>query len=210
MNFINEAIDQYAAKYSQMPNLLLRQLRAETNAKTDLPVMLSSPTSGNFLRLLVMMTNPSLVVEIGTFTGFATLCMAEALGDNGRIMTCEINPSHIAIAKKYFQRSPFGNKIELREQAALETLRSIKEPVDFFFIDADKLNYINYYEEAMNLLKPGGIIVVDNCLWDGKVLNPKDEETKVIHALNQRIQEDNRVDHVILTVKDGLHWVRKK
>jgi Predicted O-methyltransferase len=210
MYLINEAIDNYATEYSQVPSELLQQLIAETKEKTGRSIMLSSPISGSFLKMLVLISQPRLVVELGAFTGLSALYMAEALPADCRIITCEVNQDYATIAKKYFKQSPFGSKIELKEQAALEMLDSIEEPVDLFFIDADKINYLKYYEKAMDLLRPGGLIVVDNCLWFGDVLDPKDEDAETIHALNQRIQKDDRVDHVILTVKDGLHLVRKK
>lgn len=210
MYLINEAIDSYASQHSQPVNNLLKELAIETRRDTDLPIMLSSDTSANFLRMLVLLTKPKIVVELGMFTGFATLCMAEALTQDAHIITCEINPVYAEIAKRYITRSPYGSKIDIRKQPALDVLKSITDPVDLFFIDADKVNYLNYYEAAMMLLRPGGLIAVDNCLWFGDVLDPKDEEAKTIHALNQKIAKDPRVDHVILTVKDGIHLVRKK
>ncbi|MCB1122223.1 MAG: O-methyltransferase [Verrucomicrobiae bacterium] len=210
MYLINDAIDEYASRHSQRVDDLLQELADETRANTDLPIMLSSNTSANFLRMLVLMLKPKVVVELGMFTGFATLSMAQGLSGDGRVITCEVNSAYMEIAKKYIQRSPYGSRIEIREQPALELMDSLKAPVDLFFIDADKVNYLNYYEKAITLLRSGGMIAVDNCLWFGDVLDPKDEEARTIHTLNQKIQNDPRVDHVILTVKDGIHLVRKK
>jgi len=173
--------------------------------------MLSGQLEGTLLQMLVASLGAKRVLEIGMFTGFSALMMAAALPDDGTLITCDVSPQAIAFAKRYFARSPHGKKIEVREGPALETLQTLRGPFDFVFIDADKLNYVNYYEAALALLAPNGVIAVDNVLWSGNVLDPKadDENAQAIVAFNRRVQEDARVTNVILTVRDGVTLIRK-
>jgi caffeoyl-CoA O-methyltransferase len=149
-------------------------------------------------------------LEIGTFTGYSALMMAEGLPGDGRLVTCEINPKAAEIARRYFAKSPHGHKIEIRLGAALETIATLAEPLDIVFIDADKTNYLNYYEACVPLLRPGGLIVADNVLWSGKVIDPNDDDTRAIVAFNERVQADPRVENVCLTVRDGMMLARLK
>jgi caffeoyl-CoA O-methyltransferase len=144
------------------------------------------------------------------FTGYSTLMMAEALPDDGRLITCEIDPNAEAIARRYFGESPHGHKITIRMGAALDTIKTLPAPLDLVFIDADKVNYSNYYETCLPLVKPGGLIVGDNVLWSGKVIDPKDDDTLSIVAFNRLVQSDPRVENVCVTVRDGmmLAWKR--
>ena len=144
------------------------------------------------------------------FTGYSGLMMAEGLPEDGRLITCDVDPKAEAIARRYFAESPHGHKIEIRMGPALDTLRTIKGPIDMAFIDADKENYPDYYEACLGLLRPGGLIVADNVLWSGRVLKPEDESTRAIVAFNERVQADQRVENVCLTVRDGmmLAWKR--
>jgi caffeoyl-CoA O-methyltransferase len=175
----------------------------------DAPQMLTGRLEGRLLKLLAALCGAERVLEIGTFTGYSALSMAEGLPDDGRIITCEIEKAHAAMAQRYFDRSPHGKKIEIRLGPALETLASLTGPFDLAFIDADKGNYPAYYERSVELVRPGGLILVDNTLWSGQVLNPQDAESKAIDALNRRIAADARVENVLLTVRDGLQVVRK-
>jgi caffeoyl-CoA O-methyltransferase len=137
--------------------------------------------------------------------------MAEALPDDGRLITCEIDPKAEAIARRYFAESPNGHKISIRMGSALNTIKTLTGPLDFVFIDADKPNYSSYYEACLPLLKPGGLIVADNVLWSGKVIDPQDDDTRAIVAFNDLVQSDSRTENVCLTVRDGimLAWKRK-
>jgi caffeoyl-CoA O-methyltransferase len=197
----------YAEEHTTPAPALLEELEAETRAHTRAPGMLS----GRLLQLLVRTSGARRVVEIGTFTGYATLMMAAGLPDGGEIVTCELEAEHAAIASRYFARSPDREKIRLRRGPALETLRPMPAgSVDFVFIDADKERSLDYYEESLRLLRPGGLIAVDNALWSGRVLAPEDDEDRALARVNERAAHDPRVEAVLLTVRDGILLVRKK
>ncbi|WP_373045770.1 O-methyltransferase [Vulgatibacter sp.] len=211
LTLVDEAIEQYAIDHSSPLPPLFAELAAETRARTTLPQMMVGPIEGNFLRMLVQLTGAKRVVEVGTFTGFSALCMASALPEDGELVTCEISEEHAAIARTFFERSEHGRKIKIRMGPAVETLRHLPEAsFDLMFVDADKVSYPAYYEEAMRLLKHGGLLVGDNALWSGNVLEPKDDATRGIVAFNERANRDDRVEHVLLTVRDGMHLIRKK
>jgi len=160
--------------------------------------------------MLVRLTGARRVLEIGMFTGYSALMMAEGLPDDGHLITCDVNPRAEAIARRYFAESKHGHKIEIRMGPALDTIKTLTEPLDLVFIDADKTNYLNYYEAVLPLVRPGGLIVADNVLWSGRVLNPKDDDTRAIVEFDKRVTEDSRVENVCLTVRDGmmLAWKR--
>jgi len=136
--------------------------------------------------------------------------MAEGLPEDGKLITCDINPEAEAIARRYFAESPHGHKIEVRMGPALETIATLQEPLDLVFIDADKTNYMNYYEAVLPLLRSGGLIVADNVLWSGRVLDPQDDDSRAIVAFDDHVQADSRVDNVCLTVRDGMMLIRKR
>jgi caffeoyl-CoA O-methyltransferase len=212
LNIVPEPIEDYAAAHTTALPPLLEELIAETKREMGpLARMLSGQLEGTLLQMLVASLGAKRVLEIGMFTGFSALMMAAALPDDGQLITCDVNPKAIAFAKRYFARSPHGKKIEVREGPALDTLKTLRGPFEFVFIDADKTNYANYYEAALPLLAPNGVIAVDNVLWSGNVLDPRadDENGKAIVAFNRRVQEDARVTNVILTVRDGLTLIRK-
>jgi caffeoyl-CoA O-methyltransferase len=181
--------------------------------KRELPdraTMLSGHLEGTLLQMLVAMSGARRVLEIGMFTGFSAQMMASALPDDGRVVTCDIEPRHIAIAREFFARSAHGYKIEVREGPALETLKTLEpRSFDFVFIDADKRNYINYYEASLPLLADGGTIAVDNVLWSGRVLDPQEEDDRAIVAFNDHVRADDRVTCVMLTVRDGVMLIRR-
>jgi caffeoyl-CoA O-methyltransferase len=211
ITLIPEQIEQYAAEHTSPLPPLLDELIAETHREFgERATMLSGRIEGTLLQMLVAATNAKRVLEIGMFTGFSAQMMAAALPDDGRIITCDVDPKAIAIAKRYFARSPHGHKIEVREGPALETLRSLAGPFDLIFIDADKGNYSNYYEAALPLLAPDGLIAVDNVLWSGRILDPKEPDDHAIVAFNDRVRADPRVSHVLLTVRDGLMLIRQR
>ncbi len=207
---VDPRIEHYATEHTTEESELLRRLARETEQTMELPQMMTGRLEGTFLRLLVRMLAARRVLEIGTFTGYGALSMAAGLPDDGRLITCEIDPRAAAIAEKYFRQSRDGNKIELRRGAALETLAQLDGPFDFVFIDADKKSYPQYYERSMGLVRDGGIIAIDNVLWSGKVLDPPDEDAQAIASLNDRIRRDGRVEHVLATIRDGILIVYKK
>jgi caffeoyl-CoA O-methyltransferase len=171
--------------------------------------MLTGPVEGMLLQFLVWATGARRVLEIGTFTGFSAQMMAEALPDDGLLVTCENDPKAAILAIEYFSKSPHGHKIELRMGPALETMRSMTVPFDLVFIDADKEAYVDYYDQALELLSARGIIVVDNVLWGGRVLNPSEPSDHAIAKFNTHVRGDSRVRHVMLPVRDGVMLVRR-
>ncbi|HJT81767.1 MAG TPA: class I SAM-dependent methyltransferase [Chthoniobacterales bacterium] len=208
--FINEAIEQFAHDHTTPESELFDRLRDETRRTMASPQMQIDRIEGQFLKLLVRLTGARRILELGTFTGYSALAMAEGLPDDGRLITCEVDPKAEAIARRYFSESPHGRKIDLRMGPALETIKTLSGPFDLAFIDADKPNYSNYYQACISLVKPGGLVIVDNVLWEGKVTNPQDDNTWAIAACDRLIQSDPRVDNVCLTVRDGiiLAWKR--
>lgn len=208
--FINEAIEQFAHDHTKPESDLFVRLREETRQAMTAPQMQIDRIEGQFLKMLVRLTKARVILELGTFTGYSALAMAEELPGDGRLITCEIDPKAEAIARRYFSENPHGGKIDLRMGPALETIKTLSSPFDLVFIDADKPNYSNYYEACLPLVRPSGLIVVDNVLWEGKVTDPKDESTRAIVALNRLIQSDSRVENVCLTVRDGIMLVWKR
>ena len=209
--FIDAAVEQFAQDHTESETDLYIRLREETHRVMSSPQMQVGLLEGRFLKMLVRLTNARNVLELGMFTGYSALMMAEALPDDGRLITCEVDPKAEAIARRYFAESPHGHKITVRMGPALETIRTLAGPLDLVFIDADKGNYSNYYEACLPLLKPGGLIVADNVLWSGKVLHPKEADDHAIVAFNRLVQSDPRVENVCLTIRDGimLAWKRK-
>jgi len=171
--------------------------------------MMVGPVEGQFLKMLATLTGARRILEIGMFTGYSTLAWAEALPKDGRIVTCEINPDTTEIAKRYFAESPHGHKIEIRLGPALDSLKLMHGIFDLCFIDADKENYGAYYDRCMELVRPRGLIILDNMLRGGRVLDPQDRPSQVVDALNKRIRNDPRVENVLLPVRDGIMLVRK-
>lgn len=215
MDIIDKGVEDYAFEHTAGEPELLRQLSDETYARMESPGMLTGRLEGRLLKLLALLSGARRVLEIGTFTGYSALCMAEGLPEDGHVITCEIEPLHAEFARRYFAGSPHGGKIEIRLGPALETLKALAADgpaaiFDMAFIDADKGRYPEYYERTMDLIRPGGLILVDNTLWSGRVLEPKDADSLAIDALNSRIARDTRVENVLLTVRDGVQLVRKK
>ncbi len=209
-DIVPDAIDAYAAAHTTPVPPLLAELGAVTEQRFGaLSGMLSGQVPGALLQMLIFVSNARRVLEIGMFTGFSAQMMAAALPDDGCVITCDVNPKAIATAKEFFARGPHAHKIEVREGPALETMKSLEAGFDLIFIDADKGNYQNYYEAALPLLAPRGIIAVDNVLWSGRVLDPKDDDSRAIVAFNQHVREDPRVEQVMLTVRDGITLIRR-
>ena len=209
MAFISQSIEEYVLNHSSKESELLQHLSQETHATMAAPHMMVGPVPGQLLHLLAKLMAAKEILEIGMFTGYSTLMLAAALPENGRIITCEINPQAEAIAKKYFAQSPHGHKIDIRMGEALATLKNLHHSIDMVFIDADKANNGNYYDLCFPLVKAGGLIVVDNTLWDGEVVQPEDKQSKIIAEFNDKIQADSRVEKVCLTVRDGITLIYK-
>ena len=206
-----EAIEAYAAAHSSPEPPRLAALAAETRAATDAPQMMVGQLEGRFLEFLVFLSQARLVVEIGTFTGYSALSMAAALPPDGRVVTCDIDPDTNAIARRHAAASQWGDRIEFRLGPALDTLASLDGPFDLVFIDADKTSYHDYYEAVLPKLADRGVIVVDNVIWSGRVLDSSDEtdDTVAIRAFNDAVAADPRVVCVVLTVRDGVTLIRK-
>ena len=208
--FIDAAVEQFAHDHTEPETDLYVRLREETYRVMQRPQMQVDVIEGRFLQMLVRLSSAKRILELGMFTGYSALMMAEALPDNGHLITCEIDPKAEAIARRYFAESPHGDKITIRMGPALDTIKTLADPLDLVFIDADKLNYSNYYEACVPLVRAGGLIIADNVLWSGKVVDPKDADDHAIVAFNRLVQSDPRVKNVCLTVRDGmvLAWKR--
>ena len=207
---VSADIEAYAQAHSMPESDLCRALREETQRRMAAPQMIVGPLEGAFLKMMAQLVQATRVLEIGMFTGYSALCFAEALPAEGTVVTCEIDEESAALARRYFARSPNGKKIEIRMGSALDTMRSLKGPFDLIFIDADKINYVNYYRRALDLVSPRGLILVDNVLWDGNVLHQPapDENTAAIQELNRVVAADSRVTAVLVTVRDGILVIR--
>jgi len=210
MDLINKEIEDYAYQHTIPESELLQEVKAATENELRYSDMLSGRVEGSLLQLLIRLGGARRVLELGMFTGYSALAMAEALPDNGEIITCEMNERYENIARRFIAKSPVGYKIEVRMGEALDSLKSIEGPFDLVFMDADKANYPTYYNLVMPMLKSGGLVVVDNALWSGKVLSPDDHKSKAIDELNRKISADSRVEHILLTMRDGIHLVRKR
>ena len=211
MNLINEDMQQLLLNYCEPESELLQRIDRETNLKVLMPRMLSGHYQGRVLSMLSKLVSPSRILEIGTFTGYATLCLAEGLTDKGIIYTLDINEELEDMVRGYFAASPYHDKIKYLLGDATETISTLNETFDLVFIDADKKNNGRYYDLIFDSLRPGGLVIVDNVLWSGKVLNSNpDKDTKNITTFNDKILADNRVEKLILPVRDGLFVIRKK
>lgn len=208
---LDGALDDYCRAHTKAPAPLLAELIQVTRARMTDHQMQVGPVEGALLGLLVRLTGAERVLEIGTFTGYSALAMAEALPDRGRLVTCDIDPIATAIARDFFGRSPHGAKIELRLGDAMDTVRAFgpDERFDMIFIDADKGRYPAYFEALLPRLRVGGLFVADNCLWSGEVVAPKTGDARAIDELNRRVNADPRVENVLLSVRDGVMIARR-
>ncbi|HEV3401572.1 MAG TPA: class I SAM-dependent methyltransferase [Acidimicrobiales bacterium] len=209
---VDPDLDRYATEHSTPEPELLRDVAAATREYLDAPQMMVGPLEGRFLEMLVHLSQPERVLEIGTFSGYSALSMASALPSGGRIVTCEVDPKAAEMARRHFQASPWADRIELREGPALATIAELDGPFDLVFIDADKVEYRDYYEAVLPLLSDRGVIAVDNVLWSGRVLDPDDErdDTRAIAAFNDHVTSDPRVVAVMLTIRDGVTLIRRR
>lgn len=204
-------IEAYAETHSMPESSVCRALREETHRTMPYPQMLVGPLEGAFLKMMTQLVGAKRVFEIGMFTGYSALCFAEALPKDGTVITCDIDEKAAAVARRYIAQAPFGSKISIRMEPALDILRKLDAPFDLIFIDADKTNYLNYYRRSLDLLAPNGVLLIDNVLWSGEVLKqpPPDESTAVIQELNRAVSADPRVTAVLVTMRDGILVVRK-
>jgi caffeoyl-CoA O-methyltransferase len=204
-------LDRYAEEHTTPPEPLLGELAAETRANLPSPQMLTGTVEGRFLELLVYASGAKRVLEIGMYSGYSALSMAAGLPEGGRIDTCEIEERHAEVARRYIERSPYADRIQIHMGPALESIERLEGDFDFVFIDADKPNYLNYYEAVLPRLAKRGFIAADNTLWSGRVLEPGgDESTLAIKEFNDRVKSDPRVTAVMLTVRDGVTLIRPK
>ncbi len=214
MSFFEEncpEMDRYLENHASAEPAILKRLRKETFQKTTQPHMISGYQQGRLLSILSKMLQPEKILEIGTFTGYATLCMAEGLKENGRITTLDVNEELAYLPQKYFEESEFSEKIDFRLQDAKEFLKETDEVFDLVFIDADKENYVEYFALIKPRLKSGSVVMFDNVLWYGKVLeeNPKQQSTKKIKELNDLVAQDTDFENLILPLRDGVNLIRK-
>ncbi len=210
MNLISKEIEQYCLDQSQPDTGLLKSLVNKTLKEEEIPQMLSGPLVGGLLQLLIKITGAKNILEIGMFTGYSTLKMAEALPGDGEIHTCELMEKHVKTAESWFNKSNDGYKITIHHGRAIDQLNSFKiSSFDLIFIDADKINYPEYYRRSTTLLKVGGIAVLDNMLWDGEVLNPKDRNAKALRETAELIKNNHRLESLLLPVRDGILIYRK-
>ena len=206
-------IEPYAEAHTSAEPEHLQRVAAATRAfSPDNHTMMVGRMEGRFLKMLVGMLRPTKVLEIGTFTGYSALSMAEALPEGGGIVTLDVSETNAALARQHIAASPYANRILVRLGPALETLRTLSGPFDLVFIDADKASYLKYYEAVLPKLSEHGVIAVDNVLWSGAVLDESDQsvDTVALRAFNDRIVNDRRVECVMLTVRDGLTLIRKR
>jgi caffeoyl-CoA O-methyltransferase len=204
-------IEDYCQKYSSKESNLLSEIKDYTFKNEEAPQMISGPLVGNLINMLITVSNAKIILEIGMFTGYSALNIAENLPDDGEVHTCEIMDRHIKTADNFFKKSPHYNKFIIHTGDALNSLEKFKiNMFDFAFIDGDKINYINYYNRCMQIVKNNGIIVLDNMLWGGSVLNPKDEQSKTLNQLAQIIDNDDRNINMLLPIRDGIMVCIKK
>ena len=208
---VDEQVERYAEEHTTPLGELLERLAEETRAKTSAPQMMVGRIEGQFLATLVRLSGARRILEFGTFTGYSSISMASGLPPDGRIITCDVDPETTAIARCYMDESGHGDKIEIRLGPALETIETLEGLFELVFIDADKPNYRAYYEAALPLLAEDGLIVADNVLWSGRVVEEDgDESTRAIKEFNEHVQADSRVVSVMLTVRDGMTLVQKR
>lgn len=213
MHFLPEKLDEYVVAHSEDEPELLQQLTRETYQKILQPIMLSGPYQGRVLSMISKLIHPKSILELGTFTGYATLCLAEGLQQDGEIHTIDINEELVDFQRKYFDKSGYGKQIFQHLGSALDIIPTLNKTFDLVFIDADKPNYVNYFHQIIDKLNPGGIILSDNVLWHGKViepLDPKDSSTKAVLEFNSLLKKDSRIETVLLPIRDGLTISRKK
>ena len=211
MGITDPDVERYCEEHTTPPPAALATLARETREQLEFAQMLTGTVEGRFLEMLVWASGAKRVLEIGTFSGYSSLAMASALPDDGRIVTCEISEERAEFAQRHIDASPYAGRIEIRLGPALSTIASLDGPFDLVFIDADKAGYAGYFDATLPLLAPRGLIVIDNTLWSGNVVDPvdDDENGKALAALNDQLVRDERVVVVQLPVRDGVTLVRR-
>jgi len=210
MKFLPDEIESYAAQYSSKEEDVLARLNRDTHLKVMLPQMLSGHIQGNFLKMMSHMVRPKKILEIGTYTGYSAICLAQGLQDQGKLFTIDINAELEDMCRKFFKEAGIEDKIDYRIGNALDIIPAINESLDLVFIDADKLNYAKYYDLVFDNVRSGGFIIADNVLWSGKVCQENhDKDTAALHAYNEKINKDHRVENYLVPIRDGLMVARK-
>jgi len=214
VDIINETIQQYCDSYTSSENEVLKQLNRETHANVLQPRMLSGHFQGRLLSMISKMVKPQMILEIGTYTGYSALCLAEGLSEGGKLITIDVNAEREDMVNDYISKAGMTGRIQHIIGDALNIVKTLPHTYDLIFIDADKPNYMRYYEMAIEKLNAGGYILLDNILWSGKVVDEKellrDKDTQLLHAVNVRVQEDERVENILLPIRDGVMLVRKR
>lgn len=212
MEFLPEKIDQYANDLTTPDSELLQSLERETHLKVLSPRMLSGHLQGRVLSLISHLMRPNYILEIGTYTGYSAICLAEGLHPDGQLITIDRNDELETILSKYLLKSPKASQIDLRIGYAAEIIPTLPDGIDLVFIDADKPNYATYFDLVIDKMKPGGLILADNVLWSGKILEeikPNDKSTKALHEFNLKVHNDSRVENVLIPIRDGILAIRK-
>jgi predicted O-methyltransferase YrrM len=212
VQLLSKSLNDYAEKFSTPETQVLAKLNRETNVKVEMPVMLSGHLQGEILRMISCMVKPKRILEVGTYTGYSAICLASGLAEEGHLHTIDINEELEDMAFRYFCAAGLDKKITQHIGKAAEIIPTLEEKFDLVFIDADKQNYHLYYDLVFDKMPVGGFILADNVLYDGEVILPGEEQSKnarAIHAFNEKVRKDNRVEHVLLPVRDGIMIVRK-
>jgi predicted O-methyltransferase YrrM len=213
MEFIDQALNDYAEKHTSEESALLNKINRETNLEVLRPRMLSGHLQGRMLAAISKMIRPEYILEIGTYTGYSALCLAEGLVDSGQLITLEANAELEGRVNSYFRESTRAEQLKMRIGDAKQLIPTLEGGMDLVFIDADKVNYLNYYKLVLDKVTPGGFILADNVLWSGKVIEEPDQDdidTQALINFNKYVQEDDRVENVLLPVRDGIMLIRKK
>ncbi len=211
MDFLSKELQHYVEVHTSEESALLKKINRETHAHVLMSRMLSGQVQGRFLSMISKMIKPKTILEIGTYTGYSAICLAEGLQSGGKLITIDINEELENRARNYFKESEFASQIDYRIGDARKIITSLSETFDLVFIDADKENYSLYFDFVIDKVPSGGIILADNVLWSGKVVDPKpDKDTQAILSFNEKIQHDTRVENLLLPLRDGVMMVRVK
>jgi caffeoyl-CoA O-methyltransferase len=209
LNLVPEDLESYIRQHSSPEPELLTALSKETHERTDQPQMLVGHIEGRFLTLLARAMGARRVLEIGTYTGYSALCLAEGVADGGDVITCDINQTFATIAEQFWARSPHGSKITQRLGRAIDTIGDVDGPFDIVFLDADKESYIDYWEACVPKVRTGGLLLADNVLWSGRVIDPQEPVARAVDKFNKHVAADARVECAVLTIRDGITMAYK-
>ena len=211
MHLVSPEIEKYIDTHTSAESVVLAELNRKTHADVLMPQMLSGKVQGQFLKFISQMLQPRRILEIGTYTGYAAICLAEGLTEDGKLFTIDINEELGELVKTYIDKAGLSNKIIPITGDAREEIAKLDESFDLVFIDADKQNYCNYYDLVIDKVRSGGFILADNVLWSGKIIEEKkDKDTQKLAEFNTKVQQDNRVENVIISIRDGIMMARKK